>query len=825
MDENPIKVLLIEDDEDDFVLVRDLLEEIPAHSYQIDWVKGYSAGLHTICSHQHDVCLLDYHLDGRNGVELLEEAFSHGCSLPIILLTGLGDYQVDVEAMKAGAADYLLKNEISAPLLERTIRYAIERRRAGEELRKSEEKYRELVEKARSIIMRLDTQGRITFFNDYAEAFFGHTQGEILGRSAIGTIIPYVDSQERELEPVYRDLLRAPEQYSNIEMEAISKTGERAVIVWTNRAISDADGQVSGILSVGTDVTERKLSEKLLRLDEARVQALIDLSRMTNASVQELADFALEQAVQLTRSQVGFIGFVNEEESEFHSITWSAAVTEQCHVGHNHAHIAFEDAGIWVEAVRQRKAVVINDYGVQHPSSKGNPAGHINLSRLMLVPVFERDRITALIVVGNKDEDYNRSDERHVTLLMDGMWKLLQDRRGRDALAKSELQLRESNRLLQKVFDGISDPLVMVNRDLYVVMLNKAAMEYYGVERSQDILGKPCYQILRGQSAPCEECERYLATLDTPVKTFERRSFNRPERLEQVAIYPVCGEDGEVDSAIIRLGDITEKKVLERQLLQNEKLASLGLLVSGIAHEINNPNTFIAFNLPILRQYLDALMPVFDEYAGRNPGFELFHMSYAEFREDLFRLVNNMQHGSSRIDSIVSSLRSFVRKREKSELHPTNLEELIQQTIAICLPEIRKKVMSFEVIVPEDLPKIVTDAEALQQVILNLLINAAHACDKKDSRITVQAKFETSGDTDLVIEVNDNGIGMDERIRERIFDPFFTTKTSSLGTGLGLYVCYNLIEGLGGKIEVKSIPGEGSTFRVILPSSKEIDTH
>jgi signal transduction histidine kinase len=441
------------------------------------------------------------------------------------------------------------------------------------------------------------------------------------------------------------------------------------------------------------------------------------------------------------------------------------------------------------------------------------------------VPVFEGDRVTAVIVVGNKDEDYNKSDERHVTLLMDGLWKLLQDRRSRDALAKSELQLRESNRLLQKVFDGISDPLVMVNRDLYVVMLNKAAMEYYGVARPQDVLGLPCYQILRGQSAPCEDCERYLSAPDTPAKTFERKSLKTPERLEQVAIYPVYGEDGEMDSAIVRLSDITEKKVLERQLLQNEKLAALGLLVSGIAHEINNPNTFIAFNLPILREYLEALIPVFDDYAGCNPGLELFHMPYAEFREDLFRLVDNMQHGSSRIDSIVSSLKSFVRKRDRSELHSTNLQELIQQTLAICLPEIRKNVNTFEVIIPDDLPNIITDAEAVQQVILNLLINAAHACDKKDSRITVRAMLETSGETDLVIEVNDNGIGMDNRIRERIFDPFFTTKSSSLGTGLGLYVCYNLVEGLGGRIEVESTPGVGSTFRVVLPSSGKTADH
>ena len=137
MNEIPLKVLLIEDDEDDFVLVRDLLKEIAAQSYELDWIQNYGVALETLCSQEHDVCLLDYRLGDRDGLELLQEARAGGCTIPVIFLTGQEDYLVDIEAMRAGAMDYLAKGEISARFLERSIRYAIERRRVEEQLQDS----------------------------------------------------------------------------------------------------------------------------------------------------------------------------------------------------------------------------------------------------------------------------------------------------------------------------------------------------------------------------------------------------------------------------------------------------------------------------------------------------------------------------------------------------------------------------------------------------------------------------------------------------------------------------------------------------------------
>jgi signal transduction histidine kinase len=214
-------------------------------------------------------------------------------------------------------------------------------------------------------------------------------------------------------------------------------------------------------------------------------------------------------------------------------------------------------------------------------------------------------------------------------------------------------------------------------------------------------------------------------------------------------------------------------------------------------------------------------MPVLDEHAAAHPEFEVSNMPYAELREDIFRLLENMEHGSERISRIVGVLKSFVRKRESGGMQPVDLKQIIDKVVALCHTELRHNVRSFEILVPEDLPPLVAEPEALEQVIMNLLINAIHACDKPDSRVSLKVEHGAPGKDEFFIEISDNGSGIDSAVLDRIFDPFFTTKSSSQGTGLGLYICHNHVESLGGRIEVESRVGEGATFRVFLPVGEQ----
>ena len=273
---------------------------------------------------------------------------------------------------------------------------------------------------------------------------------------------------------------------------------------------------------------------------------------------------------------------------------------------------------------------------------------------------------------------------------------------------------------------------------------------------------------------------------------------------------------GYVQHILESQGDRRKAKLMERQLVESQKLASLGLLVSGMVHQVKNFNNCITFNIPILREYLKKLIPIIDDYAETHRDFEVLGMPYPEFREDIFKLLDNLEHASGQISATVSGLGEFVRSSDRRRKRPVELKRVIERGVALCGYQLKKMAKSFELYIAEDLPRIFTHPEAMEQVVVNLLINAAQAADKGDSWVGLRARRGNPCGDHAVIEVSDNGCGMDEETRGKVFEPFFTTKAAGTGTGLGLFVSHNLIEELGGRIEVESEPGKGSTFRVIL---------
>ena len=264
-----------------------------------------------------------------------------------------------------------------------------------------------------------------------------------------------------------------------------------------------------------------------------------------------------------------------------------------------------------------------------------------------------------------------------------------------------------------------------------------------------------------------------------------------------------------------RIGKELEKS--RQRLFQAKKMEALGKLVSGVAHEINNPNNFIMFNVPIMTDYLLELLPVIDDYARGKEDYELFGMTYPEFRRDLFKLLDNLQEGSERINNIVFKLKEFSRKKDDLKIDRVGIGQVIEKAGVICAGRIRESIKSFEVNIPENLPEFRTDPDIIKDVLVGIINNATQAADKEDAWIKINVVSRNTGQGHLIIEVKDNGCGMDRETMEKIFDPFFTTRSPGEGTGLGLSLCHNLIEALGGRIEVDSELGKGSMLRLILP--------
>ncbi|MEL7020123.1 MAG: ATP-binding protein, partial [Bacteroidota bacterium] len=286
----------------------------------------------------------------------------------------------------------------------------------------------------------------------------------------------------------------------------------------------------------------------------------------------------------------------------------------------------------------------------------------------------------------------------------------------------------------------------------------------------------------------------------------------------------------EVNNIIVMMSDITEEKQMEEtlhqtqaQLLQADKMASLGQLTAGLAHEINNPVNYIYSGIGGLRKNLNALMSVVQEYdkiqhpddfvrAIPNVKAMKAAMNYAEVQEDIAELMKGIKEGAERTGNIVRSLQHFSRT-DRHVFTYANIHEGLDSTLFILKNALRDNI-TLHKSWANDLKDIECYPGQLNQVFMNIITNAIHAIGTNTGDISITTQNTAEG---IQIRIRDTGGGMPSNVQKRIFDPFFTTKEVGKGTGLGLSISYGIINKHGGTIQVESQLGEGSCFTIYLP--------
>ena len=260
-DEN-IRILFVDDDEDDYILTRDLLTDLGESRFELEWASTYEAGLAAIKNKQHHVYLLDYRLGERDGLELLQRAVALGISAPIILLTSQGDRDLDLQVMEMGASDYLNKSTLTSELLERSIRYALERVHTEEDLRESEEKFRSLSENAPDIIYTLGVEGSFTYVNPAWEEIVGYGRDETLGKYFVDFMEEKDSGDHAKLFKVIRD---GNKIVRSATITLINKDGSPRLFNFSGAPNLNLSGEITGMVGLLKDITEHRKTEAQLR--------------------------------------------------------------------------------------------------------------------------------------------------------------------------------------------------------------------------------------------------------------------------------------------------------------------------------------------------------------------------------------------------------------------------------------------------------------------------------------------------------------------------------------------------------------------------------
>ncbi|MEO1186561.1 MAG: ATP-binding protein, partial [Cyanobacteria bacterium J06636_27] len=301
-------------------------------------------------------------------------------------------------------------------------------------------------------------------------------------------------------------------------------------------------------------------------------------------------------------------------------------------------------------------------------------------------------------------------------------------------------------------------------------------------------------------------------------------------------------QDGEVTQFLGVATDITERKLAEielqntlhelkttqAQLIQSEKMSSLGQLVAGVAHEINNPVNFIHGNVTPASQYAEDLLNLLELYQQHYPNppeniqEEIEAIDLEFLKQDFTKILNSMKQGTQRIREIVLSLRNFSRLDE-AEFKAVNIHEGIDSTLMILQNRFKAKPNFPEIQIIKNyssLPPVDCFPSQLNQVLMNILANAVDALESQKSLPNPQIQIHTKllNKNRIAIHLSDNGSGIPPEIQSKLFDPFFTTKEVGKGTGLGLSISYQIVVNKhGGNLSCKSIPGEGTEFIIEIP--------
>lgn len=378
-------------------------------------------------------------------------------------------------------------------------------------------------------------------------------------------------------------------------------------------------------------------------------------------------------------------------------------------------------------------------------------------------------------------------------------------RSGLEYVHTLEERVRKLERLVQLIsrakymwestFDAITIPVQVVSGDYRILRAN-TSLAHIGKHDIIDVAGRKCFEAFAGRTAPCPGCplQQALDQGDPATAPLQERVHGREF---SATAHPYDGGGDDEKLAILSYRDVTEERRLQQEVIQQEKMAAIGMLAGGVAHEINNPlGGIIAFTQLLLRRP-------------------------AEQEEDpsLKSDLQEIEQAALRCKRIVADLLDFSRVSRERDRRLVDLKVLLEKIFPFIQREMRSLNVEFELQGAAEVPPVFGQADRLQQVFLNLMTNACHAMPK-GGKLTIALHKDKGGGARIVVA--DTGVGIGKENLARIFDPFFTTKHPGSGTGLGLSISYRIVHEHDGSIHVESEEGRGTTFTIVFPPAPQV---
>ncbi len=438
-----------------------------------------------------------------------------------------------------------------------------------------------------------------------------------------------------------------------------------------------------------------------------------------------------------------------------------------------------------LNVIRDKQAGIFNldVEGLDH--IRYNPKYSTPLKCLAVAPLLKRDEVFGSLIVGSSGENaYREADLRFVQHLADQLSISIQN-------ARLYKQVSRAKKEWEETFKAVTDPILLIDTDYNVLQHNDRLPEELREAWERAVVSK-CYNRLKGRTKPCRDCPVH------EVKRTHQPFFHRLQtpagNLLDMSYYPVFNEDNQVVAITVLMKDVTQKTKIEGQLVHSAKLAAIGEMAAGVAHELNSPMTVIIGTAQLLLKPLPT-------------------------NSEDGELLGDIVNCGLRCKRIIQNLLTFSRQ-DQAPVSDTDINSEVQRVLGLIRYQINRSQIRIVADLDPELPKMSANGPQIQQVLTNFLVNARDALKgvEREKIIKVRTSIiDRKGQRCAIISVTDNGSGIPPEHLPKIFTPFFTSKEASKGTGLGLSVSLGIAESHQGTIEVESTPGKGSTFSLLLP--------
>ena len=678
-------------------------------------------------------------------------------------------------------------------------------------LRESEARYRRVVEDQTELIVRCLPDGTRTFVNEAYCRYTETTAEELIGTS----FFPLIPEEDQELVRGKYAGMTAENPVATEEHRVFTPRGEVRWHRWTDRGVFDAAGNLVEIQAVGRDITDERESQDLLRRSEENYRRLFGALPVAvwetdfSETLPAMKRMGLDTPEKL-------IAAVEEDPARFFELAGSSRVLTA-----NDAALAMAGASTppalfaWLTS-RYTTEAALAYVRAAAPLFLGD-ARVVDIELPLRAPDGQRIDLLQRLARGFGWP----ADPRLIAITLDVTER---KRTERDLLHRK--QILEEAEVLARVGSFEWDPAtdrIFGSAGFWRIFTGEARARFASLDEVVLCFREDFRPRIRerfefmhrfGQRMDNGDRESVLVHPDGTAIVGRSASFaERNEAGEVVRVYGV-------------VQDVTEQRRIEQAaqrereaMTHADKMISLGVLVSGVAHEVNNPNHSIMLNAPLLRDAWKSIVPIVDEHAAREGATRIGNMPWEEMRDEGAAMIDDVEQAAERIRGIVTELRGFALDHDAGERRLVSMNDVVTSSLRLMGSHIRKATSRFSTVLAPDLPDVCANQRRLEQVLVNLVINACQALEGAECAIVIETGRTP---THVFVRVVDEGRGISREDLRKIKDPFFTTKRATGGSGLGLAVSDRIAQEHGGELTFESEPGAGTTATLSIPIAEPL---